>query len=64
MVDHHPDYAREINRIFAELEAGNPRFQAQHRSANLLISSPGSMVYYHMDIPVNMLWYLRGSKRV
>jgi hypothetical protein len=29
-----------------------------------LISSPGAQVYYHLDCPANMLWHLRGRKRV
>lgn len=30
----------------------------------LLISSPGAQVYYHLDAEPNMLWHLRGQKRV
>jgi hypothetical protein len=30
----------------------------------LLISSPDAIVYYHLDCPINMLWHLRGTKRV
>lgn len=58
------EYRRIINDLYDELEARNPRFKAQHRSGNLLISSPEAMVYYHIDLPVNMLWHLRGRKRV
>lgn len=64
MLDHHPQYAKVIHQLYDELEAGNPKFRAHHRSANLLLSSPHALVYYHMDIPVNMLWHLRGRKRV
>ena len=35
-----------------------------NRSANMLISSPEAIVYYHLDCPINMLWRLRGTKRV
>jgi len=61
---HHPEVRAAIDSIFDELEAKNPKFRAQSRSANLLISSPGAMVYYHLDVPVNMLWHIRGRKRV
>ena len=60
----HPEYARMLDSIYHELESQCPGFQAQHRSANLLISSPNAMVYYHIDLPVNMLWHLRGEKQV
>ncbi|NOY43648.1 MAG: hypothetical protein GXP26_17665 [Planctomycetes bacterium] len=60
---HHPDVRKAIDSIYDELEANNPNFQAQNRSANLLISSPGAIVYYHIDVPVNMLWHIRGRKR-
>ena len=40
-----------INQIYDELEAGNRQFQASHRSANLLLSSPGALVYYLKAIP-------------
>lgn len=60
----HPEYDRMLNSIYNELESRCPGFKAQHRSANLLISSPNAMVYYHIDLPVNMLWHLRGEKQV
>ncbi len=61
---HHSDIRKAVDSIYDELEANNPTFQAHHRSANLLISSPGAIVYYHVDVPVNMLWHIRGRKRV
>ncbi|NOY28755.1 MAG: hypothetical protein GXP28_00845 [Planctomycetes bacterium] len=61
---HHPEVRNAIDSIYDELEANSPTFQAQNRSANLLISSPGAIVYYHIDVPVNMLWHIRGRKRV
>jgi hypothetical protein len=56
--------AELVNDVYNELEAGNPKFRAEDRTANLLISSPGAIVPYHVDMPVNMLWHLRGRKRV
>ena len=61
---HHPDCRDAINDMYDELEARSPGFQAYQRSANLLISSPGALVHYHLDAPVNMLWHIRGVKRV
>lgn len=61
---HQPQLANLVNEVYDELEKGNARFRAQDRSANLLISSPSAVVHYHVDMPVNMLWHLRGRKRV
>ena len=64
MLDHHADVRDAVNDIYDELEAKSPGFIAMERSANLLISSPDALVPYHIDIPVNMLWHIRGRKRV
>ncbi len=64
MVLHHKPYAKVIHQLYDEIEAKIPGFKAIERSANLLISSPQALVYYHLDIPCNMLWHLRGVKRV
>ena len=64
MLDHHDDFRRAFDTIYDELEAKSPGFSARDRSANLLISSPHALVHYHIDIPVNMLWHIRGEKRV
>ena len=61
---HHPEIREAVNSIYDELEQRSPGFAAQQRSANLLISSPGALVHYHLDTPVNMLWHIRGTKRV
>jgi hypothetical protein len=62
-MDHHPQYRDVVNSLYDELETlcGESMF---NRSANLLISSPTAMVYYHLDCPANMLWHIRGKKRV
>jgi len=64
MLDHHPDYARAFNQVYNEIEQNKAGFKAEQRTANLLISSPTAWVPYHVDMPVNMLWHIRGSKRV
>jgi len=64
VLEHQPQLADLVNSVYDELEGGNRKFRAQDRSANLLISSPSAIVHYHVDMPVNMLWHLRGRKRV
>ena len=64
MLDHHDDYRAVFDSIYNQLESRSPGFKAEDRSANLLISSPHALVHYHVDIPVNMLWHIRGRKRV
>jgi hypothetical protein len=61
---HHAEVKEAVDSIYDELERQAPPFKAEQRSANLLISSPGALVHYHLDTPVNMLWHIRGMKRV
>ena len=64
ILDHQPEAAAAINRLYDDLEAACPGFVATRRSANVLVSSPGAMVYYHIDVPQNILWHVSGEKRV
>ena len=64
IMDFQPKHAKLVHDLYSELEQGNGRFRAIQRSANLLISSPRVLVHYHVDLPVNMLWHIRGRKRV
>lgn len=64
VLDFQPQIAEKVNGIYCQLEANAPHFKAQERTANLLISSSTAMVPYHVDMPVNMLWHIRGKKRV
>jgi hypothetical protein len=64
VMDHHPEYAELVLALYENLEQVCPGLETFNHSANLLISSPGAMVYYHLDCPANMLWHLRGRKRV
>lgn len=64
MIDNHPDYARAIHSLYDDIEEHKSGFSAEDRTANLLISSPSAWVPYHVDMPVNMLWHIRGTKRV
>ncbi len=64
VMDHHPEYAELVLALYKELEQTCPGLSTFNHSANLLISSPGAQVYYHLDCPANMLWHIRGRKRV
>ena len=64
MLEHNPRVAKHVHSMYDEIERNKPGFKAQQRSANLLISSPQAWVPYHVDMPVNMLWHIRGKKRV
>jgi hypothetical protein len=64
ILDFQPAYAKLVHDLYDELQYNNPRFRAIDRTANLLISSPDALVHYHVDVPVNMLWHIRGKKRV
>ncbi len=64
VMDHHAEYAKLVNTLYEEMESVCPGLHTYNRSANLLISSPDAIVYYHVDCPINMLWHLRGTKRV
>lgn len=63
MTKHHRSYAELVGRLYGELEARCPGFHSFQHSANLLISAPSALVFYHADAPLNMLWHLRGRKR-
>ncbi len=64
VMDHHTDYEDLVNELYSQMESICPGLSTYNRSANLLISSPQAIVYYHLDCPVNMLWHIRGTKRV
>ncbi len=56
---------RELtDALYSGVRAQNPSFQVDETHATLLISSPGAMVYYHVDGPPSFLWHIRGRKRV
>ena len=60
----HPVYGRVLNEIYDEFETRMPGSRFFRRSMSCLISSPRVQVYYHCDIPGQMLWQMRGKKRV
>jgi hypothetical protein len=63
VMDHHPQLRDVVNALYDELETLCDE-SIFDRSANLLISSPTALEYYHLACPTNMLWHIRGEKRV
>lgn len=60
----HPEYKEIVDQLFEELRIANPAFETYDRTATLLVSSPNAKVYYHADGPPNILWHIRGRKKV
>lgn len=59
-----PRFRGLIEGLYDEIAAHCPHFRHLSSTGALLISSPGAMVYYHLDAPGNLLWHIRGRKRV
>jgi len=57
-------YRDLIARLYGELSEQCPGFRPQRMSCTLIVSSPTSLVYYHADAQPNLLWQLRGTKRI
>jgi hypothetical protein len=57
-------YRRLLDEIFAELRQRMPGFDASKWQSGILISSPSAQVYYHADLPGQLLWQIAGRKRV
>jgi hypothetical protein len=53
------------NSLYAEIAQRGPHFKpVSVNHAFLFISSPNAMVYLHADYQPNMLWHIRGHKRI
>jgi hypothetical protein len=59
-----PRFRELTDALYAGVRACNPSFRVDETHATLLVSSPGAMVYYHVDGPPSFLWHVRGRKRV
>lgn len=60
-----PQYAELIEGMYAHLGKHCSHLRDPRSDySTLLISSPGAQVYYHLDAEPNMLWHLRGTKKV
>ena len=60
----HSPFRDLLNRLFSELTEANPDFHCFNQTGTLIVSSPKALVYYHADAQPNLLWHVRGSKRV
>jgi hypothetical protein len=57
-------YQDLLQQIYAEFVSRVPGFKPYLLNMSILISSPNVQVYYHCDVPGQMLWQLRGNKRI
>jgi hypothetical protein len=61
----HPEYAALLDTLYDQLESQTRiRTVPGTRLANLLISSPSAEVFYHADAQPNVLWHIRGRKKL
>ena len=59
-----PAYQSLLQQAYAEIAAQVPGFSANALKMGILISSPGAQVHYHCDLPGQLLWQIRGKKKV
>ena len=63
--EHHAEYVELIENIYRQLGQNCDHLEdLEYAHTSLLISSPGAQVYYHLDAKPNMIWHLRGQKRI
>jgi hypothetical protein len=56
-------FAELADQIFTELTAQLPGLNVVKRKLGVLVSSPRATVHYHVDVPGQAIWQVRGSKR-
>ena len=61
---HQARFGELVDALYEELAILDPAWNPGWRNATLLISSPTAYVNYHLDVPSNLLWHIRGVKRV
>jgi Cupin-like domain len=59
-----PRFRDLIERLYGELAKVVPGFKPQKTQGSLVISSPRAVVYLHADAPPNILWHVRGRKKI
>lgn len=57
-------YNAILGSVFAELEQNVPGLNTFNRKCGILISSPLAQVYYHADLPGQLLFQIAGRKRI
>ena len=58
------EYAELRDAMFGDLMAQTPGLKTFREDLGVLISSPNTQVYYHLDVPLVTLWQIRGTKKV
>ncbi|MBO0848734.1 MAG: hypothetical protein J2P20_04680 [Pseudonocardia sp.] len=58
-----PRFAEVADKIFAEFAEQVPGLDVVKRKLGVLISSPKATVHYHIDVPGQAIWQVRGRKR-
>ncbi len=62
---YNPRYGKLIEEMYEKISTNCPHIHHLRNAFNaLLISSPGIQVYYHLDTDPNMLWHIRGIKKL
>lgn len=59
-----PAYGEMLSDMYGEFERRVPGLETFKHGTTILISSPNAYVPYHCDVPGQMLWQIRGRKRV
>lgn len=59
-----PAYWKLLDGIYNEFEDKIPGLKTFKKTLTILISSPKVLVNYHVDVPGQTLWQIRGHKRV
>lgn len=62
--EHQPAVRELVDRLYDELRLLDPDLRPTWKNATLLVSSPSAYVNFHVDVPCNLLWHIRGVKRV
>lgn len=57
-------YARLLDDLMDELGERMPGFAAKRKGSGILISSPMAQVYYHVDLPGQILFQIAGRKKL
>lgn len=57
-------YRDILARLYAEIAGRCPGFEPNVLGCTLIVSSPSSQTYYHADAQSNLLWQMRGVKRI
>lgn len=57
-------YRKLLDDLMDELGERMPGFKAKRKGSGILISSPMAQVYYHVDLPGQLLFQIAGRKRI